>query len=419
MVVKERTKVEKTVDVTSVYDRTVACRAKTIVNVGGAGSSKSHSLSQEMLEKLTQEEGKTIGICRKTFPALRMTAMKLVLDMIKDYGFYDPNRHNKTANTYSYNPADETGKPKWHKDSVIQFFSLDEVEKIKSADFSYIWMEEANEFTYEDYTILKLRLRKPIKDGEVNQIFLSLNPIDANNWIATKLINEADTEFIHSTFQDNPHLSKGYIKTITNLIDQDANFYKIYALGEWGLLQRRIYTNYKVIPELPDMSEAKWCYGLDFGLVNPSALIKVYQLGNQFYLEERLYKSGLTNVDIIEFLSHEDKGDIYADPSAKQMIEEIHRAGYNAYEAHKGVLDGIDLCQRQTLSIPEASVNLIKEIQSYQWKEDKNGNVLSEPIKFNDHLVDAMRYGIYGMTERFGFATARPGVRKSKHSMRM
>ncbi|GAH12564.1 unnamed protein product, partial [marine sediment metagenome] len=124
-----------------------------------------------------------------------------------------------------------------------------------------------------------------------------------NNWIATRLVNEADVGTIHSTFKDNPFLDRGYIKTITDLIHQDTNFYKIYALGEWGLLQRRIYTNYKVIPVLPDMKEAKWGYGQDFGLVNPSALLKAYLLNGQWYLEERLYKSGLTNKDIIEFLA--------------------------------------------------------------------------------------------------------------------
>lgn len=387
------------IGVTPTYDKTRECRAKTIVNVGGAGSSKSYSLEQLLIEKMCQEKHKTIGICRKTFPALRMTAYKLFIDLLKDYGIYDSDNHNKTNNTYTHNT------------NTVQFFSLDEAEKIKSANFSYIWMEEANEFTYEDYTILKLRLREPVGEGEINQMYLSLNPIDAHNWIATRLINEDDVEVIHSTYLDNPYLSQDYIKTITDLIHQDTNFYKIYALGEWGLLQRRIYTNYKVIPVLPDMSEAKWCYGLDFGLVNPTAIIKVYNLGDKFYLEERLYKSGLTNKDIIEFFSHEEKADIYADPSAKQMVEEIFRAGFTAWEAHKDVKDGIDLCQRQTLSIPESSVNLIKEIQSYQWREDKDGNVLTEPIKFNDHLMDAMRYAIYGMTERFGFATARPGAK--------
>lgn len=219
---------------------------------------------------------------------------------------------------------------------------------------------------------------------------------------------DPDVLIIHSTYEDNPYLDDNYVKILQDLISQDENFYRIYTLGEWGLLQRRIYTNYKVIPELPDMAEAKWAYGLDFGLVNPSAVAKIYLLGDRVYAEERLYKSNLTNSDIIEFFSHEQRGDIYGDPTAKQMIVEIQRAGYSAFEGIKGVKESIDLCQRQTIYIPQSSANLIKEIQSYQWKADKDGNVLSEPVKFNDHLMDAMRYGIWGIASRFGFPTARP-----------
>ena len=197
------------IEYTPLLQKTKDCKAKTIVHVGGAGSSKSHSIAQLLIYKLTNEEHKTIGICRKTFPALRMTAMKLILDLMKDYGVYNLNNHNKTSNTYSCNT------------NTIQFFSLDEVEKIKSANFSYIWMEEANEFSYEDYTVMKLRLRQPTRDGEVNQMFLSLNPIDANNWIATKLISEEDVKVIKSTFNDNPFLYMSYIKTITDLIKHD------------------------------------------------------------------------------------------------------------------------------------------------------------------------------------------------------
>jgi len=32
------------------------------------------------------------------------------------------------------------------------------------------------------------------------------------------------------------------------------------------------------------------------------------------------------------------------------------------------------------------------EKKGYKWKEDKNGNVLDEPVKFNDHAMDAERY---------------------------
>ena len=396
----------KHIEYTPLLQRTRDSKAKTILHVGGAGSSKSWSLAQLMIIKLVSEENKKIGICRKTFPALRMTAMDLVLKLLQSYGIYNLNNHNKTNNVYQ------------HNSNQIQFFSLDDPEKIKSADFNYIWMEEASEFTLEDYMVMKLRLRHPTKEREPNQIFLSLNPTDAHGWIPTNLVHQEDVEVIKSTFLDNPFLSKEYVKTITDLINQDENAYRVYALGEWGLLQRRIYTNYKIISHLPDMKEAKWCYGLDFGLVNPSALLKVYLLDGQFYLDERLYRSNMTNADIIEFLTHEDRGDIYGDPTEKQMIEEIFRAGFNAYDGHKTVKEGLDLCQRQTLFITKDSINLIKEIDSYQWKEDKNGNVLPEPVKFNDHLVDCMRWAIWGITERFGFATAKPGGREpvSTHS---
>lgn len=228
-----------------------------------------------------------------------------------------------------------------------------------------------------------------------------------------------DVTVIKSTYKDNRFLDEGYVKMLENSINEDENFYRVYVLGEWGKLENLIYRNYKVIPELPELDGAKWAYGLDFGLVNPSAIIKVYLYEDKFYLEERLYKTGLTNSDIIEFFSHEEKGDIFADPSAKQMVEEIFRAGFSCYEAFKDVKAGIDLCQRQTLTIPEGSDHLIKELRSYQWKKDKEGNILSEPVKYNDHLMDAMRYAIFGITERYGFATLRPGGDRPQTSRSM
>jgi phage terminase large subunit len=389
--------ITKVVSYTTIFQKNKDSKKFVVINVGGARSSKSYSICQLIISKLVTEKGKRFGICRKTFPSLRMTSMLLFFDLIKEYGIYSEKFHNKTFNTYEYNG------------NLVQFFGLDESEKIKSTEFNYIWMEEANEFTYEDYTNLKLRLSGKCLPGEMNHLYLSLNPIDAHNWIATRASKEADVEVIHSTFKDNPTLSSEYIKTLTSLMEQDENFYRVYALGEWGMFEGKIFSNYIVIPELPKMENARWAYGLDFGLVNPSALVKVYLFNDKFYIEERLYRAGMTNADIIERLSHEERGDIFGDPSAKMMIEEIRRAGYMAYDGHKGVKESIDLCQRQKLFIPESSQNLLKEIRSYAWKKDKEGSgFMPEPVKFNDHAVDAMRYAIWGLTERFGFATARP-----------
>jgi phage terminase large subunit len=388
---------QKEAQFTRIFEKNRDAKALVVINVGGARSSKSYSLTQLIIYKLLTEHHKTIGICRKTFPALRMTCMKDFFTLLKDYGIYDERKHNKTFNTYEY------------ADNFVQFFGLDESEKIKSTGFSYIWMEEANEFTYEDYINLKLRLSNPTTLDCPNHLYLSFNPIDESGWIPKRAVKESDVEVIHSTFLDNPFLSEEYKKSLLDLVNQDENFYRVYALGQWGKLEGLIYRNYQIIPNLPNMTGAKWCYGLDFGLVNPTAIVKVYLLEDKFYLEERFYERQKTNADIIEFFSHEEKGDIYFDPTSKQMGEEISRAGFSAWEGHRGVKESIDLAQRQTLYIPTSSVNLVKEIQGYSWRKDPNGtDFLPEPVKFNDHLCDSFRYAIWGMTERYGFATQRP-----------
>lgn len=400
------TELTREIGVTPIYEKNRNATKKTVVNVGGSGSSKSFSVAQLLIEKLVTEDNKRFVIARKTMPACKRSSYDLIISFLKDYGIYREDHHNKTDHIYR------------HKSNEILFLGLDEPTKIKSIStgVNYVWLEEANEFTYEDYKMFLLQVRRATGNG-ANHIYLTLNPVDESNWIARKLIKEDDVEVVHSTYHDNPFLGEDYVKMLENSINEDENFYRVYVLGEWGKLENLIYRNYKIIPELPELDSAKWCYGLDFGLVNPSAIVKVYLYEDRFYLEERLYKTGLTNSDIIEFFSHEEKGDIYADPSAKQMIEEIFRANLNCYQAHKDVKAGIDLCQRQTLTIPEGSDHLIKELRSYQWKKDREGNILSEPVKYNDHLMDAMRYAIFGITERYGFATARSGDKpQSKRS---
>jgi phage terminase large subunit len=385
---------------TRIFERTRDSKAFVIINVGGARSGKSHAIAQLFISKLVTEEHKKFLICRKTFPSLRMSTMGAFLDLLQQYDIYREEKHNKTSNTYTFGT------------NVIQFAGLDESEKIKSTEFNYIWMEEGNEFTYEDYVALKLRLSGHIEPGEHNHMYISLNPVDANNWIATKAAKEEDVEVIKSTYKDNPFLSPEYIKVLEDLINQDPNSYRIYVLGEWGILEGKVYSNYKIIPDMPEIDSGHWAYGLDFGLVNPTAIVRATQYQEKFYVEELLYKSGLTNADIIEFFSHNPRGAIYGDPSAKILLEEIRRAGYDAYEGIKGVKESIDLVQRQQLLIPQNSGSLILEIQNYHWKRDKNASgddvFLPEVVKFRDHAVDAMRYAIWGITERFGYTTSMP-----------
>ena len=277
------------------------------------------------------------------------------------------------------------------------FKSLDDPEKIKSYEGNYLWIEEATEITHEDFLQLNLRLRRKTED--INQMYLTFNPISKLHWIYQELIEKErdDVAILHSTYKDNPFLSEDYIKELENLKDQDETYYQVYALGEWGVLQNIIYTNYDLIDTWPGSFD-EVIYGLDFGYNNPSALVEVGLKDKEPYLRELLYETHLTNEDLIEKLKElipDRNSYIYADPAEPARIEEIARAGFNIHLADKSVKDGIDFVRRQKLHILKSSVNLIKEISGYKYKEDKDGNVLEEPVKFRDHLMDAMRYAIY------------------------
>jgi phage terminase large subunit len=191
-----------------------------------------------------------------------------------------------------------------------------------------------------------------------------------------------------------------YKKILEDLKETDPELYQIYALGEYATLTNIIYQNYRTEPTAIDSKNKNHdtYYGLDFGFNHPTALVQISDHDGETHVREIIYQSHLTNRDLINLLQEQDipkKAEIYADAAEPARIEEIYRAGYNIHAAEKKVSDGIDSVKRCRLRIHEKSVNLLKEIRTYKWKEDKNGNLLDEPIKFNDDLMDATRYGIH------------------------
>lgn len=389
---------KRQIEVTAVFERNIKSTKPVVVNIGGARSGKSHALIQLFLMKFINEDHKVFLITRKTLPSLRITAYKVMIDLLKDYGYYSQCEHNKSNLTLQY------------KNNTIHFLSIDSSEKIKSTEFHYVFMEEANEFTLLDYRILSMRMSGQTTPDQPNQMFLSLNPSDEFSWINQKLIHQADVEVIQSTYLDNPFLSDEYIKIIEDLKDVDPVLYKIYALGQWAQIENIIYTNYTIESVFPVEYKDEF-YGLDFGYNNPSALVHVGMYDGEVYLRESLYETHLTNQDLIaklKTLNVNKKTPIYADSAEPARIEEIYKAGYNIKPAKKSVLDGIDTVKRYKLHLHEEDANTIKEIRSYKWKEDKNGNVLDEPVKFNDHLQDSIRYGLFSHYNRPAQITAVP-----------
>lgn len=358
--------------------------ARTYVFYGGTGSGKSVFVMQFLLIK-TISEGANVLILRKWGEVVRESVIVPFQSVVLGWGIDWDTHYHKTERRLTIG----TGR--------IVFGGLDNVEKFKGTNWDYIWVEEATDITEADLNQLNLRLGR---DSENAKLILTFNPIDANHWIVRRFVQQhADSVAVHhSTYRDNlMFLSKTFINEVENLINVDENFYRVYNLGEPGILQNLIYTNWRVSDNAPILPKSPVCAGLDFGYNNPTALVYIYEHDSEIWVEERLYQSYMTNADLIEFLkeNHAREITIYADSAEPQRIEEIRRAGFNIIQAEKPVKHGIDFCKSMKLVITSNSGNIIKEIQGYRWKEDKSGVVLDEPVKISDHAMDAMRYAVY------------------------
>lgn len=342
---------------------------------GGAGSGKSVAVAQRIVDLFIRETDIRILVTRRTLPSLKITAYQLVRDILDGLGIpYEINRSDLVMT---------------RGENQIHFKSLDDSEKIKSSEFNYIWAEEATELQRSDMLQLNLRLRRRNR-GSTNRIYLTFNPIDQFHWLITDYVYaERDNVAIHhSSYKNNRRfLTQEYIEELEGLIDQDENYYRIYCLGEPGVLHNIIYQNYSIEPLPPAGSGADYFYGLDFGYNHPTALVEVRMRDGRPLVNERLYESRLTNLDLIDRLGEmgiPKSAPIYADAAEPARIEEIQRAGYNIRPASKAVKDGIDCVRRYRLVISENSTNLIAEIRSYKYKEDRHGVVHDEPVKFRD-----------------------------------
>jgi len=380
------------ISVTNVFTQNKKAKAPVVLNEGGADSSKSYSLAQLFIYKFNNEKNKAFLVCRKSLPSLRLTAYRLIVNLLKDYGYYPKLAHNKSDRTL-YNKANN---------NLMVFTSIDDPEKIKSAEFNYEWLEEANEFTYDDFITLRKCCRAKTNEDEPNTMYLSYNPVDEYGYINERLKPQPDIQVIHSTVDDNPFAQEADIAVLNGLEAQDDSYWMIYRLGRYAKLKGRIYELLTVI-EFPECDEV--IYGVDYGFVNPSVLIEVrIDIEHMaLYLSELIYETHLTNSQFIDRMKaeipEEHRGrEIYADSAEPDRIEEAYEAGLNIKPSEKGkksVFDGIDLVNRFKLYTKAEYTNLVGEMRGYKRKVDKNGRILEEPVKFKDHCPDAVRYPVF------------------------
>lgn len=365
---------------------------------GSASSSKSHTVAQFIsFERFAVLSNIGILVVRKTRPAVKDSCWPLITGYLKAGNVeYKPNLTELTI----------VGT----KNNFFKFDGLDNIAKKKSIEgINYVWIEELagmssdTRISKREYKLLSTICRHKVPDGYMNQIFTSFNPEDpmGNRWIyqLTKTGDTDNTQLLHINFEENPFLSDDEYQNVEDQADGDVEYDKIYRRGQWATPTQIIYSNWDVVSDMPKEYERK-IWGLDFGYVNPTALVELRFIGNEVYEREWLYKTNLTNPEIIQHLKEvidDEYDEIIADSEDPKTITEIANAGFNVHPCYKGknsVREGINAVKALKCHLTADSIHLREEKEGYKWKQDRDKNPLPEPVKFRDHLMDAERYAI-------------------------
>ena len=376
---------------TTAINKILALKKRIKIIQGGTSAGKTFGIIPVIIDKATKQPGLEVSVVAESIPHLRRGALRDFLKIMKWTNRFVDERFNKSLLKYEFANG-----------SFIEFFSADDSSKLRGARRDILYVNECNNVNFEAYNELSIRTKK--------EVYLDFNP--ANEFWVEEIKEDAEADFIILTYKDNEALDKGIVDQIEkNRLKAETstywrNWWKVYGLGELGMLEGVVFSNWKPIDIIP--KEARLIgIGMDFGYTNdPTSIIEVWKHNETRILNEVTYQTGLLNSDIAKLLPKDVP--VYADSAEPKSIADIQRYGITIKGVTKGrdsINYGIDVMQRENYLVTSKSINLIKELRSYCWDSDKTGKRLNKPVDNYNHAIDAVRYHemeTLGMNKNYG-----------------
>ena len=397
-----------------IYQVTTALRKisglhkKIWVIQGGQGAGKTISILLILIDYAFRNEDKEIIIASAELSKMKLTVIKDFLKILKDLELYEQDLWNTTSTQYTT----PTG-------STIKFLGLDKADIGKGLRSDVVFLNEANKTKFETYRELTSRAKRVILDFNPNFTF----------WAHTEVMTRDDAQFLTLTYKDNEFLSEeekheieryydlGYDDAGKIINEYWANKWRVYGLGEIGGVEGRIY-NWKPIDYVDYLKiDRKPLICVDWGKVDPFAIVEMkYEDGNLYvhernYLSENEWRKKLTSKEVKKITKGNDEGfvswmfhklaipydlDIVCDNNRPQKIFALRDNGWeNAVAVKKwAIIDRVDLLQNINVYYTSTSKNIEYEQQNYHWKTDRQDNLTEYPEDIDNHTMDAIGYGI-------------------------
>ena len=301
----------------------------------------------------------------------------------------------------------------------ILFSGMDDPEKIKSITpansypLTDVWYEEATEATLEDIKQLRKRLRGLARyQGKetVKRIILSFNPIYKTHWLVGEyftpngwqddqtLFEDEGLRILKTTYKDNRFLTEQDCQALED--ETDKYWFDVYTLGNWGVLGDAIITNW----ESKKLSSLRANFdrirnGFDFGYSSdPNAFVRLHydKKKREIFIFDGWEELKLTNPQIARRLAPTiGEEPIFCDSAEPKSIAELQADGIDARPVKKGkdsILHGIKWLRQHKIYVDPSLQHIINELNTWSWKQDKDGKSLPIPEDRNNHSMDALRY---------------------------
>lgn len=381
------------------------------VVTGGRASGKSYSIATYLL-LLTFESNRIILFARYTMTSVAISIFPEFIDKIETLGLnemFEVTKSeiiNKTTGSKIIFKGIKAGSSQQSANlksiSGVDTLVIDESEEIY----------DENVFDKIDFSVRSNR--------HFNKIILLLNPTTKEHWIYKRFFEENgvnpgenvvkdDVTLIHTSYLDiQDRLPQSLIKSFTKMKENNPNKYNHIVMGGWLDKAEGVIFNNWEIGEFT--TELDYGFGMDFGFSSdPTTLTKV-AIDNKnkiIYLEELLYKEGLTTTEIYNIIVKQvARKQIIADNAEPRLIEELKRKGLNIIPCVKGagsIAEGITLMQDYKIVVSPNSTNIVKELNNYIWNDKKSG----VPIDFYNHSLDGIRYYVSHIAKK-------PNIQKYK-----
>lgn len=298
----------------------------------------------------------------------------------------------------------------------ILFRGLDDELKITSITVDvgilcWAWFEEAYQIETEDkFSTVVESIRGTYNSEDFfKQITVTFNPWNERHWLKSVFFDEdtkrADTLSLTTTYKCNEWLDEIDVKRYEDLYNTNPRRARIVCDGEWGVAEGLVYENV-IIEEFSVRDLLKdglqLAVGLDFGFIHdPTALI-VFLIGDKdIYIFDEAYKKGLNTREIAEMIKSKgyNKSTIIADSAESRLISELKREHdinriVCSRKGKDSINAGISKLQGYTIHVLPTCKHTIDEFYSYSYSKDRDGKWLNSPNDENNHLMDALRYGM-------------------------